>query len=164
MVINNEFQNLKKGKLSVNEYSATFTEKKKLVPHLIPIELSKVDKFANGLPTEFGPTVKLEKTLKEAIWSAKSLEIQIREHSMDKSEEGEKRKIKCSSKSNKETRFSKFNDKELESSNKAQWCEKYKRKQFGRCTENMTCFMYGKTGHYVNDTSIKMTYSHTKKV
>ena len=67
MVINNEFQNQKNGKLSVNEYATIFTEKMKLVPHLILTELSKVDKFINGIPADFGPTVKLEKTLKEVV-------------------------------------------------------------------------------------------------
>ena len=43
--INNEFQNLKKGKLSVTKYATSFTEKMKLIPYLIPTELSNVNKF-----------------------------------------------------------------------------------------------------------------------
>lgn len=60
---NNEFQNLKKGKRSVNELDVTFTKKMKLVPNLVPTELSKVNKFAIGLLADYGPTMKLETTL-----------------------------------------------------------------------------------------------------
>ena len=43
--------------MSVTEYAASFTEKMKLVPHLVPTELSKVNKFSLGLPADFGPMV-----------------------------------------------------------------------------------------------------------
>lgn len=84
LVINNDFQNLKKGKMSINEYDAIFTDTMKLVPHLVPTELSKVDKFANGLPSDFGPMVKLETNLKEAVRSAKNMESLIREKSLER--------------------------------------------------------------------------------
>ena len=65
--------------MSVSEYATCFTEKMKMVPYLVPTELSKVNKFDSGLPTNFSPTVKLETTLKAAIWVAKNVETQIRE-------------------------------------------------------------------------------------
>ena len=71
--INNEFQNLKKGRMSIIEYAVSFTEKMKLVPYLVPTELSKVNKFANGLLVGFGPMVKQATTLKAAIWAAKNV-------------------------------------------------------------------------------------------
>ena len=39
--INNEFQNLKKEKMSVSEYTIDFTEKIKLVPYLVPTKFLK---------------------------------------------------------------------------------------------------------------------------
>lgn len=53
--------------MSVSEYAASFTEKMKLVPYLVPIEVSNINKFANGLPTYFGPMVKQATTLKAII-------------------------------------------------------------------------------------------------
>ena len=53
--INNEFQNLKKEKLSVTKYAASFTE------------FSKVKKLGNGLLVDYDPMVKLVTTLKVAI-------------------------------------------------------------------------------------------------
>lgn len=47
--IYNEFQNLKKGEMSVSQYIVAFLEKMELVPYLTPTELSNVEKFANGL-------------------------------------------------------------------------------------------------------------------
>lgn len=65
--INNEFQNLKKGKISVNEYARTFIENMKLVPNLVPTEISKENKFAIRLPSDYGPMVKLATNLKASI-------------------------------------------------------------------------------------------------
>ena len=105
--INNEFQNLKKGKMSVIEYAASFTEKMKLVPYLVPTELSKVNKFAHGLPADIGLMVKQATTLKGAICAARNVETQIREKGLERAKVGEKRKHEGSSKSNKEKKLSK---------------------------------------------------------
>lgn len=60
---------------------------------MVPTNLSKIEKFANGLPTDFGPIVKLATTLKAAIWADKNAEIQIREQGLEKAEAEEKRKF-----------------------------------------------------------------------
>lgn len=39
-----DFQDLRNGKMSVRKYFATFTEKTKLIPYLVLIELSKIKK------------------------------------------------------------------------------------------------------------------------
>lgn len=64
--------------MSVSKCVETFTKKMKIVPYLVPIELSKVNKFGNGLLVDFGPTVKLATTLKVAIWAASNIEAQIK--------------------------------------------------------------------------------------
>ena len=133
--------------MSVTEYAANFTEKMKLVPHLIPTELSKVNKFALGLPPVFGPMVKQNTTFKAAIWAAKNVETQIREKGLERAEVGEKRKHEGSSKSNKERKFSKT---EEVGGGETMWCEKCKKKHFGKCGEEVTCYKCGKTGHYAS--------------
>ena len=95
--------------MSITEYAASFTEKMKIVPYLVPTELSKVNKFANGLPADFGPMVKQATTLKSAIWITKNVETQIREKGLEKDKAGEKRKLEGSSRSDKKGRFSKSN-------------------------------------------------------
>ena len=42
--LNNEFQNLKKEKMSIDDYATAFTENMKLFPYLVPTELSKIEK------------------------------------------------------------------------------------------------------------------------
>ena len=46
----------------------------KLVPHLVPTELSKVNEFGLGLLADFGPMVKQTTTLKVVIWAARNVE------------------------------------------------------------------------------------------
>lgn len=91
--IDNEIQNLKKGKMIVSKYAAAFTEKIKIVPNLVPTKLSKVKKFDIGLPTDNGPTVKLAATLKAVIWAVKNMETQIKEKGLEKVKTREKRKF-----------------------------------------------------------------------
>ena len=64
----------------------TFTEKMKLVSHLIPTETSEVYRFANGLSMDFVLVVKLATTLETGIQIAKSLEdmIKVRTTTRDK--------------------------------------------------------------------------------
>lgn len=85
MEINNEFENLNKGKMNVSGYVVTFTEKMKLVTYLVPTKLYKVNKFSSGLPANFGPTIKLTTKLKAAIWETRNIETQIREKGLAKS-------------------------------------------------------------------------------
>ena len=63
--------------MSINEYAASFTEKIKLVPYLVPTEHSKIKKIVSGLLPDFGPNVKLVTTLKVVIWEAKNVVTQI---------------------------------------------------------------------------------------
>lgn len=80
--------------MSFSKYASTFIEKMKLDSHLVPTKLSKIEKFVNGLPTNYGPTVKLETTLKAAMWAAKNLEIHIRDKGVEKARNWEKGSLK----------------------------------------------------------------------
>ena len=61
--LNNDFQNLKKGKMRVDDYATAFTEKMKLFLYLVPTKLSKIKRIANGLPTDFGSPEEMATTL-----------------------------------------------------------------------------------------------------
>lgn len=119
----NEFQNLKKGQMSVIEYATTFNEKMELVPYLIPTELSKKDKFANGLPTDFSPSVKSANTVEAAVQVARSLDIIIKGRTTNKVKVGEKMKGERILEPNKKGRFPKYgpNDKKPKDNNDAKW-------------------------------------------
>lgn len=118
--------------MSVSEYVATFTKKMKPLLYLVPTKLSKVDKFANVLPVDFGPMVKIEKTLKEAIWPAKIVETHIRDKVLEKEDIGDKRKLEGSSRSDKKNKFSKSdpNNKKYKRNNESKWCDKCKKNHF----------------------------------
>ncbi|KAL7586601.1 hypothetical protein Lser_V15G39682 [Lactuca serriola] len=118
----------------------------KLIPYLVPTELSKVNKFARGLPADFGPMVKQEITLKVAIWAAKNVETQIRQKGLERSEVGEKRKFDGPSGSSKKNKFSKSGSRGG-GEGKARWCDKCKKKHHGKCGGEATSFKCGKPEH-----------------
>ena len=82
--LNGEFQNQKKWKTSVDECTTVFTEKIKLFPYMVPTKLSNIDRFANGLPMDFGATINMATTLKTAVRASKNVEIQCREKGLEK--------------------------------------------------------------------------------
>lgn len=72
--------------MSVSKYAATFIGKMELVPYQVPAELSKIERFVNGLAVDFGPMVKLATTLEAAIQVAKFLEDIVKGKAIDQVE------------------------------------------------------------------------------
>jgi len=103
----------------------------KFIPYLVPTELSKVNKFALGLPADYGPMFKQATTLKAAIWAARNVETQIREKVLERSEVGEKRKIDGFSGSSKKSKFSKSGSRGSGGKIEVKWCDKCKKKRMG---------------------------------
>ena len=93
--------------MSIDEYTNNFTEKMEFALRLVPDELTKIDKYAKGLPWEYAVPVRQAPTLEAAIRAAKSVEDMIKGRAASKVEVGEKRKFDGSSRSGKKGRFSK---------------------------------------------------------
>ncbi|XP_023747418.1 uncharacterized protein LOC111895563 [Lactuca sativa] len=149
--LNNEFQNLKKGNMSIDEYVTAFTAKMKLLPYLVPNKLFEIEKFADGLPIDFGLTVKMATTLKASVRVAKNVETQLREKGLERTEVGEKINFDGSSMSNKKSRFLKSSSKNFGGRKEAKWCENCKKKHYGKCGEDLTCYKCGRIGRYANE-------------
>jgi len=147
--LENQFLTLKKGSMSIDEYTNNFTEKMEFALRLVPDELTKIDKYAKGLPWEYAVPVRQAPTLEAAIWAAKSVEEMIKGRAANKTEVGEKRKFEGSAKPDERSKSStrKFRG----GGSEERWCEKCKKKHSGKCSEEVTCFKCGKHGHYANE-------------
>ncbi|XP_023736527.1 uncharacterized protein LOC111884432 [Lactuca sativa] len=93
-------------------------------------------------------------TLKPTVRAAKNVEIQLREKGLERAEVGEKRKFVGFEKRNRSPRYDP-NNKRYEDSNEEMFCDKCRRKHVGRCSKEVTCFKYGKTGHYADECTTK---------
>ena len=128
--LENKFLTLTKGSMSVDEYTNNFTDKMEFALRIVPDELTKVDRYAKGLPWEYEVPVHQAHTLEAAIWAAKSVENMIKGRTTDKVEVGEKRKFEGTSGSGKKSKFSKSDSKKFGGGKggEAKWCDKCKKK------------------------------------
>ena len=97
--------------MSIDEYTNNFTEKMEFALRLVPDELTKIDKYAKGLPWEYAVPVRQAPTLEAAIWAAKYVEDMIKGRTASKVEVGEKRKFEGSSRSDEKRKFLKSSSK-----------------------------------------------------
>ena len=91
-----QFLTLKKGSMTIDEYTNNFTDKIEFALRLVPDELTKIDKYAKGLPWEYVVPVRQAPTLEATIWAAKSVEDMIKGRAASKLEVVEKRKFERS--------------------------------------------------------------------
>ena len=110
----------------------------------MPTKLSKIERFANGLSTEFGRKVNMATTLKTFVKAGKNMETLLGEKGLERIGVGEKKNFDGSSRSNKKSIFSKSSSKKFGSGRESKWCQKCKKKQSGQCGEELTCFKSGK--------------------
>ncbi|KAI3746006.1 hypothetical protein L6452_08421 [Arctium lappa] len=75
-LLEEEFRSIKKGNLSVKEYTRLFMEKLNLVGHVVPTEKEKVKAYLKGLPADMMSMVRNYKAsnLRETIEEAKVME------------------------------------------------------------------------------------------
>ena len=82
--------------MSIDQYTNNFTDKMEFALRLIPEELTKIDKYAKGLPWEYAVPVRQEPTLEATIWAAKSVEDMIKGRAANKVEVRDKRNFEGS--------------------------------------------------------------------
>lgn len=91
----------------VEECTNAFTDNIEFALRLISNELTKINRYAKGLPWEYTVQVKHALTFEAAVWAARSVESMIKQRTANKSEVGKKRKSERPLKPNKNNRFSK---------------------------------------------------------
>lgn len=80
----NQFQDLKKGSMAIDEYTNTFTYKIEFSLLILQHERSIIDRYAKGLPWESSDLVHQANALDKSIWVAKSIENMNKGRTSDK--------------------------------------------------------------------------------
>ncbi|KAI3757722.1 hypothetical protein L6452_05265 [Arctium lappa] len=156
-----EFQDLKKGNLSVVGYSKLFLENLNLVGHLVPDERSKIKAYHQGLPAEMRMAVRNAKcsTLQEVIEESLLVEDDINAERDEKKHVGEKRKWEGPSGLIRQSRpfvSGRTGDQRRED----QWCHKCRSKHSGPCSTrthfgSAGCTKCGKKNHTSRECSLR---------
>ncbi|XP_024989348.1 uncharacterized protein LOC112523908 [Cynara cardunculus var. scolymus] len=157
--IEEEFRTLKKGNLSVRDYTRLLMEKLNLVGHVAPTEKEKMKAYLKGLPADMMVMVRNSRasTLREAIKEAKVMETVYAKGREEKSTSGEKRKWEGHYAPSKRPSHLN-NNRGVYPKQEARWCSKCRTKHHGPCTTNPTpakCFKCGKPDHTRNECPIK---------
>ncbi|KAI3757889.1 hypothetical protein L6452_05433 [Arctium lappa] len=155
--IEDDFQNLKKGNLTIADYAKQFMDKLGLVEHLAVDEGSKIKAFLKGLPAEMKTGVRNAQrtTLQGVIEVAQLVEDDLLQEREEKKQQGEKRKWEGPT---GPARSSKpFNGRRnIDSRREARWCPKFKSKHFGPCNPKpfsgaLECFKCWRKDHMSRD-------------
>ncbi|XP_024974913.1 uncharacterized protein K02A2.6-like [Cynara cardunculus var. scolymus] len=158
--IEEEFRTLKKGNLSVRDYTRLFMEKLNLVGHVAPMEKDKMKAYLKGLHADMMVMVRNSRasTLREAIEEAKVLESVYVKGNEERMSCGEKRKWEGPYAPSKKPNHFSNNNHGAHPKQETKWCPKCRNKHQGPCSTNSTpikCFKCGKTGRTRNKCPIK---------
>ena len=152
-MIVNEFFALKKGNMSVDEYSKKFTDMIPFLEDVLPLESGRINRFVNGLPGDYLLEVGKATTLDEAIDAAIKVEDMLERKAKESGGVGEKRKQVETTSSNKKTKFS----SRVAQKEDRPKCTKCGRNHGGECKKGMSegCFKCGRMGHLARDCKVK---------
>lgn len=159
--IEEEFRNLKKGNLSISDYSKQFVEKLSLVEHLATDEKMKIKAYHRGLPAEMKTAVRNAKvtTLQEVIEESFLVEDDLAQGRDERGQVGEKRKWEGPSGSVRQSKpYS--GGRYVDSRHESRWCHKCKSKHYGPCNPRpysglTECAKCRKKDHAVRDCPIR---------
>ncbi|KAF3631183.1 hypothetical protein FXO38_26766 [Capsicum annuum] len=154
-----EFINLKKGNMSVNEYSLKFTHLARYAPHVVANSRSKMSKFVSGVSNSMVKECQTTMLIKEMDISMLMVYAQQIEEAKNKEKESENKRAKMGS----------FNFTQPKDDNKIRapgpkpqgsvssarinpLCEKYGRNHQGVCRAGSNMYFgCGKPGHRIKD-------------
>ncbi|KAI3773112.1 hypothetical protein L6452_04311 [Arctium lappa] len=157
--IKEEFQNLKKGGMSVRVYNRLFIDKLGFVGRLVPTEKDKINAYIKGLPSDMMSMVLVTKTstLREAMEEAQLMEDAYSLDRDQSSRQGEKRKWEGSSMPSKKPFYANSSaPRRADPRRDAKWCSKCRSKHFGPCNfVPGMCYKCVKTGHTFRDCPLK---------
>ncbi|KAI3684706.1 hypothetical protein L6452_33931 [Arctium lappa] len=156
-----EFRGLRKGTLSVADYSKLFLEKLNLVGHLVPDERSKIKAYQHGLSVGMRTTVRNARglTLQDVIEESLLIEDDLVAEKEERGQVGEKQKWEGPSgpvRSSKSFVSGRVGDNRREH----RWCHKCKTKHSGPCNPRShsgpdECSKCGKKGHAIRECLIR---------
>lgn len=69
--LDNQILTLKKGSMTVDEYTNAFIDKMKFALRLVHDELTKIDRYSKGLPWDYVVLVKLTPTFEATICASR---------------------------------------------------------------------------------------------
>ncbi|KAI3729056.1 hypothetical protein L6452_17703 [Arctium lappa] len=147
-----EFKNLKKGALSITNYSKFFLEKLKLVGHLVPDERAKIKAYQHGLPARMKTAVRNARglTLQDVIEESLLIENDFEAEKDERVAVGEKRKWEGPSGPIRQSK-SFVTRRSGDIRREWRWCHKCKAKHSG----SVECAKCGKKGHAIWDWPIR---------
>ncbi|KAI3673056.1 hypothetical protein L6452_39166 [Arctium lappa] len=152
-----EFRALKKGNMTVKEYTRQFMEKLGLVGHVALTEKEKIKAYLKGLPTDMMYMVCNSKAsnLRETIEEVRIMEDVYARTKEERPVVGDKRKWESNHGHLKSSRP--FNEgRSFDNRREARWCPRCRSKNHGNCNSNPTsCAKCGKSDHATRDFLVK---------
>lgn len=88
--LENQFLNLKRGSLTVEEYTDAFTDNMEFALCIVPEKLNKIDRYNKGLPQEYIVPVKQSPTFEAGVWAEKVVENMVKVRTADNTKVREK--------------------------------------------------------------------------
>ncbi|KAI3509323.1 hypothetical protein L1887_24520 [Cichorium endivia] len=147
-----EFFALCKEKQTVDEYTKKFCDILPFLEDTLPTEAGRINRYANGLPSDYALEVGKASTLDEAIEAAARVESMLEKRTKERQAFGEKRKQSGPSGSKKKSRFSSGSSRREE----AKDCKICGKRHGGECKKkSRNCFKCGQSGHKAKDCKLK---------